>query len=340
MGFSHGQFSLILVFWNHRNFSGIFPIIKFMKIILPLLATLLVAAAPAFAQVSQMAQDPDTLTPLPSPPLVTQPSAKNFGSSRAAGCLVDTTGSDNYTTADFYGVSNTGTEPISTVTIDISAWSGAFFDFDGGATYGGAVDPVIGATGGMAAGDVTWTYDAAYDHPLTITANIVPPMAPGAFFRFGADTDFFVSDPCPGGNFATGGALVTVGFAGGSVSSDTFTYISSVAAEVLIGATFTLSTTGAPGGTMTFEVSGATPGGPVAYIYAFGLGSHSEFNPFTGTLVTTGLSSTGFKVAAVVGADAAGHYVYTAVVPGAAAGLVHVQAVDATTDTVSNVVSL
>jgi len=102
----------------------------------------------------------------------------------------------------------------------------------------------------------------------------------------------------------------------------------------------TLSTTGAPGGAMTFDVSGATPGGLVATMYAFGLGAHSEFNPITGNTVTTGLADAGFTIAAIAGADGAGATSYGASVPGAAAGLVSVQAADASTDGLSNIVSL
>ncbi len=106
------------------------------------------------------------------------------------------------------------------------------------------------------------------------------------------------------------------------------------------GGGLTLSATGAPGGSMTFDVSGATPAGPVAYCYAFGTGSHPAFNPLTGNTIVTGLASTRFTVAHIGGADAAGNYSHTTNVPGVAAGLVHVQAVDAVTDGLTNVVAL
>lgn len=91
---------------------------------------------------------------------------------------------------------------------------------------------------------------------------------------------------------------------------------------------------------MTFDVTGATPGGLVAYMYAFGTGAHAEFNPITGNTVTTGLADAGFTVAAIVAADGSGAYSYGTNVPGAAAGLVSVQAADASTDALSNVVGL
>ncbi|MBC8405706.1 MAG: hypothetical protein H8E15_10795 [Planctomycetes bacterium] len=106
------------------------------------------------------------------------------------------------------------------------------------------------------------------------------------------------------------------------------------------GGGLTLSTTGAAGGSMTFDVSGATPAGPVAYCYAFGTGSHPAFNPLTGNTIVTGLASTRFTVAYIGGADAAGNSSHTTNVPGAAAGLVHVQCVDAVTDGLTNVVAL
>ncbi len=106
------------------------------------------------------------------------------------------------------------------------------------------------------------------------------------------------------------------------------------------GGGMNLSTTGAAGGAMTFDVTGATPGGLVAYMYAFGTGAHAEFNPITGNTVTTGLADAGFTVAAIVAADGSGAYSYGTNVPGAAAGLVSVQAADASTDALSNVVGL
>ncbi|NQU50263.1 MAG: hypothetical protein HQ519_16555 [Planctomycetes bacterium] len=110
--------------------------------------------------------------------------------------------------------------------------------------------------------------------------------------------------------------------------------------HVFDGAGFALSASGAAGGSMTFDVAGATPAGPVALCYAFGTGSHSGTNPFTGNLVVTGLSSVRFTIAYVGAADAGGAMSYTANVPGGAAGLVSVQAIDLLSDAVSNVVNL
>ena len=106
------------------------------------------------------------------------------------------------------------------------------------------------------------------------------------------------------------------------------------------GAGMTLTTTGAPGGTMSFDTTGASPGGTVATMYAFGIGSHTVSNPITGNSVTTGLASTGFTIADLSAADGSGTSSYSAFVPSAAAGLVSVQSGDGLTDGLSNVVNL
>lgn len=91
---------------------------------------------------------------------------------------------------------------------------------------------------------------------------------------------------------------------------------------------------------MDFEVRGAFPNGLVALCHAFGTGSHSGVNPFTGNTLTTGLSSTRFTVAHLGSTNASGMMSYSTLVPPAAAGLVAVQAVDLYGDAVSNVISL
>ncbi len=101
-----------------------------------------------------------------------------------------------------------------------------------------------------------------------------------------------------------------------------------------------LTVSGTPGGLMDFQVDYAEPNGPVAYLYAFGTGSHSIVNPLTGTQMVTGLASQGFTVVAWPSADANGTVVLGRTVPAGAAGLVCVQAVDLVGDQVSNVVCL
>ncbi len=102
----------------------------------------------------------------------------------------------------------------------------------------------------------------------------------------------------------------------------------------------TLSTTGVPGGPMTFDVAGGTATGPLVYLYAFGTGSYQATNPYTGNVVVTGLSAFHLTVADVVAANASGGYSYSATVPAAAAGVVFVQVLDGFTDRFSNVVGL
>ena len=89
---------------------------------------------------------------------------------------------------------------------------------------------------------------------------------------------------------------------------------------------------GTPGGMMSFDIAGATPGGLIAYMRAFGRGSHQEFNPITGNIVTTGLSSNRFEISYIGATDGTGQYSFATFVPAAAAGLVSVQVCDASTD--------
>lgn len=135
----------------------------------------------------------------------------------------------------------------------------------------------------------------------------------------------------------SGNGIVRVHYAsGGSFTNSTF--IDDITFEVTGP---TLTSTGTPGGPMTFDVAGATPGGPVVYFYAFGLGSFAGTNPYTGNLVTTGLSSSNFTVISVVTADGAGAATLSHPnVPVAAIGLAHVQAIDGLTDSFTNTLSL
>lgn len=106
---------------------------------------------------------------------------------------------------------------------------------------------------------------------------------------------------------------------------------------ILESSSFELIVQGNLGSPMDFIVNGATPGGVVAYLYAYGTGSHSGVNPYTGNTVITGLSSVGFDVGALKAADGSGTALHTTVVPPAAAGLACVQAIDLTTDALTNV---
>ncbi len=89
-------------------------------------------------------------------------------------------------------------------------------------------------------------------------------------------------------------------------------------------------------GRMSFTVTGATPGGNVAFIYAFGTGSViiPSGNPCVGT--TLGLNGSA-TLAATAGANAAGTAVLTRNVPQAACKRVYMQGLDLTTCNTTNV---
>jgi hypothetical protein len=106
---------------------------------------------------------------------------------------------------------------------------------------------------------------------------------------------------------------------------------------MLAGGALELTVLGNLGSVIDFTVTGATANGLVAYLYAFGTGSHSGVNPITGNTLVTGLSSVNFTLGPVLQANGSGTSLYTTVVPPAAAGLVCVQAVDLTSDGLTNV---
>jgi len=97
-----------------------------------------------------------------------------------------------------------------------------------------------------------------------------------------------------------------------------------------------LSVSGSCPGRMGFDASGGTPGGNVAFVYAFGTGSFKIPNgkPCAGT--TLGLNSS-VKLARLVAADGSGNASFGANVPPAACGRVFVQAIDLSTCNTSNV---
>jgi hypothetical protein len=103
---------------------------------------------------------------------------------------------------------------------------------------------------------------------------------------------------------------------------------------------FYLGAIGSPGGAMTFITGGATPNGIVATAYAFGTGAHRVWNSVTGNRITTGLSTFRFTIADIQTADSLGQTSFSVTVPGAAAGVISVQSLDATTDGLSNVIDL
>lgn len=139
-----------------------------------------------------------------------------------------TSGSDNVTDAEFYSLEVTGgAGSISSVMFDITADADAFFDFDGGATFGNATDPVLATLVGITAGDITFDRSDPVggdnDHPAVLILNFAPgTFSAGDSITFGTDTDFFVSDPAPGSIFANGGALFSATLQGNGSQSVAF----------------------------------------------------------------------------------------------------------------------
>jgi hypothetical protein len=104
------------------------------------------------------------------------------------------------------------------------------------------------------------------------------------------------------------------------------------------GAQMQLSASGAPGGVMSFDATGATPGATVAIIWSLSLGSYMVPNNFPCAGTELGLGNPlGW---ALVGANAIGVANLTRFVPPGAAGRVHMQALDLSSCGLSNVISL
>lgn len=238
----------------------------------------------------------------------------------AAALTGDADGPDNYTTGDFYGFTNTGTDPVTSITIDISIQTSSFWDFDGSATYQNGTAPIIGQIGGMSAADITWSYDTLYPHPQVLTATINPAMAPGAYFRFGADTDFFVSDPCPGGNFGAAPAMVTATFVSGGTVTEPYVQISTNRSEVTLGAVaFTLTVSPDPlvgGQTATFTAENGDPSTNTYLAYSLH-GPGSTFVPFLNVTLDIAKPK---QAGGVVVSDATGKAVWNLPIPAQAVG--------------------
>lgn len=156
--------------------------------------------------------------------------AVSSGASAATVVTADATGGDTFDTAGFWGLS-LASDPgifLSQVSFDLSASASGFFDFDGDANFGGVMEPVFSGLVGLAAGDIIVSFSdfVSADHPQVLTLT----FAPGAFgsgdsLRFGADTDFFVSDPAPGGVFGDGGAVFSALLSDGRLGTVGFSTI-------------------------------------------------------------------------------------------------------------------
>jgi len=129
--------------------------------------------------------------------------------------------------------------------------------------------------------------------------------------------------------------------AGSSVARVRFTTSDGAGDPIGLGAIvggLTLTITGPCPGLGTVDVSGASPGGTVAIVYALAQGSFPvpSGRPCAGTVL--GLAATGITLAATPTADPTGSVSLPATLPGNACGVGAVQAVDLTTCTTSNVV--
>lgn len=101
---------------------------------------------------------------------------------------------------------------------------------------------------------------------------------------------------------------------------------------------FGLSITGNPGGTMSFEVEGASPLEQVALVFGVGVGSFTIPFPYgcEGTQIGMNLPKGYFPLRA----DAAGGAIFSRRIPPSAGGALRVQAIDMLTCEVSEVVTL
>jgi hypothetical protein len=139
-------------------------------------------------------------------------------------------GNDTHSTPDMYEIAFTSGavgEFVASVSIDLGADPDAFFDFDAIGSFAGATSPVFGAMGGLVGGDITPVFgnfiDGDPQHPSLLTFNFLAgSFGIGDFFRFAADTDFFVSEPAPGSAFGEAPAVFSVVLQGGAAGSDAF----------------------------------------------------------------------------------------------------------------------
>ncbi len=193
-------------------------------------------------------------------------------------------------------------------------------------------NPASGGT--MITSGSAWAYPdewvTVFWPPVPVTAN----AGPEAYFLNVSCTDLDMAisgdtrDPYPGGFCYTGGGAHPFPWFD-------YTFFSWFTREQM-----GLTINGVPDDMNDVMLVSPTPFGQVSLMYAFGTGGQQVWNSFSGTLVTTGLSSNGLTEQGVYTMDANGNHSFQAYVPPAAAGLVHVQALDLTTNKVSNVVAL
>ena len=159
--------------------------------------------------------------------------------SDAAVLSADTTGSDNFSDASFYGIQFvSGPGAVQSITYDITADTDAFFDFDGSASYANTTLPQLATLIGLVSSDVSFTLLSPFtggnlSHPARLRLE----FAPGSFqagdsLRFATDTDFYVSDPAPGSVFGTAAGLMTITLYGGNSNSANFVRVSNTRSEL------------------------------------------------------------------------------------------------------------
>ncbi len=149
----------------------------------------------------------------------------------AALITADTLGNDNATTNDYYGVQFvSGEGSVRSVTFDVSGTAGAMFDFDGVGNFAAGTNPVVRVPSlvGLSPSDFSYVWNSAAGHPSVLTIDFAPgSFTAGDSFRFGADTDFLVTDPAPGRVFGMAGVPFTVRMESGSEASAAFTQVGS-----------------------------------------------------------------------------------------------------------------
>lgn len=164
--------------------------------------------------------------------------------------FADTTGEDNISTPDFYGIdflSGSGGDFIQSITYNISATPGAYFDFNGGQNYGDSSEPVIDTLVGLVAEDITFDFLNPVGgeplHPARLRLNFAASsFGVGDSLRFAADTDWFVSDdPTPGRVFGQASAPISALLFGGAGGTANFAVVSPTRSEATIPEPATLS---------------------------------------------------------------------------------------------------
>jgi hypothetical protein len=165
-----------------------------------------------------------------------------MGQAHAFQIYADTTGPDNFDTAEFYGIqflSGSAGEYIKSITYDVSVDTDAFFDFNGDASYGDQHQPVLGTLIGITAADISWDMlDPVGGNPLH-PARLRFNFAAGSFgvgdsMRFAADTDYLVNDPAPGSVFGQAGVPISVTMFSGVSGSANFVVVNSIKSEATI----------------------------------------------------------------------------------------------------------